>query len=181
MTEFDIFDVWWGRLGLAGVLGVILYLVVKWVANRMTRQEVRLQNQIADRASEDKLERSRKSEEDRRERESLARRLRQIEEARVDELRDNTSMVVKALSECASAQQANASSRRRLDQTLREMIHALQSLPCNRAASSHDGARTHITPLPESTPPSGMEALDENHTPIHNPSDAARVFPNKQR
>lgn len=176
MPEFDIFAVWWGRLGLAGVFGVFLYFLVKWVGKRMASSEMRLQNQIADRASEDKMDRIRASEEARKERDAIARRLRDIEDARVEELKNNTAVVVKALSDCAVSQQGNDRSRRRLDITLREMIFVLQNIPCNRVPSG-DVRGTFKTPLPEETPDSGMETIDETTAPLIRRADVQRVRP----
>lgn len=182
MNEVDLLNVWWARAGIAGVLAVVLYFLVKWVGRRMTNQEMRLQNQIAERAAEDKAERVRKAEEDRKERDALTRRLREIEESRYNEMKSHTSIVVKALTDCAVSQQGNDRSRRRLDVTLREMIRVLQNIPCNRVAASPEAARSFTTPSPEEdTPASGLEATDEIHPSNLDPSHDERVRADLER
>lgn len=160
-ASIDVFSTWWGRLGLAGVLGVILFILVRWVGRRMTRSEDALQAQLGQ-----------KEKEDRAREDAMAKRLREVEDSRFQEMKAHVSLVVKAVDRCAASSDANERSRRKLDRTLHGLTLTLNNLPCNRAAgiTAVPGAtaRTFTTPPPEDTP-YGQEIQDEDDTPEHNP------------
>jgi hypothetical protein len=153
----DFFETWYGRLGLAVFLGGLLLWLVRWVIYRSSRQEDRLRAELNARAEEDRKERDAKQIRDDAERDAMAKRLRELEESRYAEAKENTKLIVKALANCAAESANNDRSRRRLDATLQGLTHTLRNLPCNRGTLP---SAAHPTPPPgdDDTPPEGNKS-----------------------